>query len=124
MRLVVTFLVTAIMAVHAGLGCCAHHEHYDSPEVACESCHHGHNHHDAPADEHPASQNCDEEQCVFVGSRSVTSAAADLVCDLVPLHVVLPLDTKVVCIDSLGAWEVSLHPAGPALHIWHGILVI
>jgi hypothetical protein len=73
MQLLVTLSISVALAVHAVLGCCAHHEHpvvaeYESLDTH-QPCHCS-GHHATDSEENSGSPpDCDEENCVFVSCQ-------------------------------------------------------
>jgi hypothetical protein len=81
MQSLMALLISVAMAVHAILGCCAHHEHPRGAEHTAIESHqfcHCSSHHTNGSEEKPvAPQDCDETNCVFVASKHSDSQAID-----------------------------------------------
>ena len=127
MKLVLTLVLTAVMAAHAGLGCCAHHEHVGQEAVAVCHDHACHGHHadtNSNSDEPAAPESCDEESCVFLTQESSSLVALDCLAIVTPLVTITDSSSSLLSAVHRSTCKDVLHPAGPALHLWQCVLVI
>jgi hypothetical protein len=129
MKLIVTLSITAIMTVHAVLGCCSHHEHHSAalPEGlnSHHACHDHHDHSCRPQDSPAAPQDCDEENCIFFASKHNTFQSLDLegFCSALANSTLPELHFQGASFLRIAPAD-AIHPAGPALHIWQCVWVI
>lgn len=127
MKLVLTLVLTAVMAAHAGLGCCAHHEHVGQEAVAVCHDHACHGHPadtDSDSDQSTDPESCDEESCVFLSQESSSCIALDCLATVTPLVAVADHFSNQLSAGHRAVETDVLHPAGPALHLWQCVLVI
>jgi hypothetical protein len=124
MNLLVTLLLTATMTAHAGLGCCIHLG--ECTAASNVGLHHDeHEHCRNHSDGHQAPEKCEKQCCVFVASRPAAQWSIDLTGIVLPIQAPLshaPMASSAAMARLIP--EITLHPTGPALHVWQCLWVI
>lgn len=127
MKSLMTFFVTSLLAAHAAMGCCLHHEHEHKPLQAADGCHHDDHHadhHSSGHEDEDSSHRCDDETCVYVLQKTVSHDTHDWT--FAPFFLTANITPDVSLAARMGRLPYNDAPfsSGTARHVWQCVWVI